>query len=98
MTAKRFTLVNDYLIEYDGSYFDLHKPSNIRSLVTVIGYVTDENEQLKKDRFICLDCEHSGYAEIGCLCEYNDCWQDHITECEYFKELKMNDWKTIYYS
>lgn len=49
MTAKRFTLVDDYLIEYDGDYFDLHKPSDIRSLVNVIGYVTDENEQLKKE-------------------------------------------------
>lgn len=47
MTAKRFTLVDDYLIEYDGDYFDLHKPSDIRSLITTIGYVTDENEQLK---------------------------------------------------
>lgn len=49
MTAKRFTLVDDYKIGYDGDIFDLHKPSNIRSLVNVIGYVTDENEQLKKD-------------------------------------------------
>ena len=37
------------MIEYDGDYFDLHKPSDIRSLVTVIKYVTGENEQLKKD-------------------------------------------------
>ena len=49
MTAKRFTLIDDYLIEYDGDYFDLHKPSDIRSLVNVIGYVTDENEQLKSE-------------------------------------------------
>ena len=48
-TNERFKLVDDYLIEYDGDYFDLHKPSDIRSLVTVIKYVTDENEQLKKD-------------------------------------------------
>ena len=47
-----------------------------------------ENEKLKKDRFICLDCEHSGYTEIGCLCEYNDHWQEHINECEDFKELQ----------
>lgn len=47
-----------------------------------------ENEQLKKNKFICLDCEHSGYVEIGCLCEYNDHWQDYITECEDFKELR----------
>lgn len=48
MTGKRFKLVEDYLIEYDGDYFDLHKPSDIRSLIKVIGYVTDENEQLKQ--------------------------------------------------
>lgn len=48
MTEKRFTLVDEYLISYDGDYFDLHKPSDIRSLVNVIGYVTDENEQLKQ--------------------------------------------------
>lgn len=47
-----------------------------------------ENERLKKYRFICLDCEHSGYTEIGCLCEYTDHWQDYITECEDFKELR----------
>ena len=46
-TNERFKLVDDYLIEYDGDYFDLHTPSDIRSLVTVIKYVTDENEQLK---------------------------------------------------
>ena len=25
---------------------------------------------------------------IGCLCEYNDHWQEHINECEDFKELR----------
>ena len=49
MTEKRFTLVDDYLIEYDGDYFDLHKPSDIRSLVNIIKYITDENEQLKHE-------------------------------------------------
>ena len=47
MTAKRFTLIDDYTIQYDGDYFDLHKPSDIRSLVTVIGYVLNE---LHKER------------------------------------------------
>ena len=28
-----FKIVDDYLIEYDGDYFDLHKPSDIRSLI-----------------------------------------------------------------
>ena len=57
-------------------------------IVELLNNLSDENEQLKKDRFICLDCEHSGYTEIGCLCEYNDHWQEHITECEDFKELE----------
>lgn len=47
-----------------------------------------ENERLKKDRFICLDCEHSGYTEIGCLCEYDDHWVEFMSECEDFKEVK----------
>lgn len=54
----------------------------------LVNNIAEENEQLKKDRFICLDCEHSGYVEIGCLCEYNDHWQEHITECEDFKGLR----------
>ena len=49
MTEKRFSLIDDYKISYDGDVFDLHKPSNIRSLVTVLGYVTNENEQLKQE-------------------------------------------------
>ena len=49
MTEKRFVLIDDYTIGFDGDIFDLHKPSDIRSLVNVIGYVTDENEQLKKE-------------------------------------------------
>jgi len=48
----------------------------------------DENEQLKQDRFICLDCKHSGYAEIGCLCEKKDHWTDYKSECEDYEELE----------
>lgn len=48
----------------------------------------EENEQLKKNRFICLDCEHSGYTEIGCLCEKKDCWIDYKIECEDYEELE----------
>lgn len=67
MTAKRFILVDDYKIGYDGDIFDLHKPSNIRSLVNVIGYVTDENEQLKTqlrdyhNAFDCSQCKYQNY-------------------------------------
>jgi len=47
-----------------------------------------ENEQLKQDRFICLDCKHSGYTEIGCLCEKKDHWTDYKSECEDYEELE----------
>ena len=47
-----------------------------------------ENEQLKQDMFICLDCKYSGYIEIGCLCEKKDHWTDYKTECEDYEELK----------
>lgn len=34
MTEKIFLkIVDDYLLEYDGDCFDMHKPSDIRSLV-----------------------------------------------------------------
>ena len=48
----------------------------------------DENEQLKQDKFICLDCKYCGYTEIGCLCEKQDHWEDFKNECNDFKELK----------
>lgn len=48
----------------------------------------DENKQLKKDRFICLDCKYCGYTEIGCLCEKQDHWEDFKNKCNDFKELK----------
>ena len=47
-----------------------------------------ENKQLKKDRFICLDCKYCGYTEIGCLCEKQDHWEEFKNECNDFKELK----------
>ena len=50
--------------------------------------VKKENEQLKQNKFICLDCEYSGYTEIGCLCEKQDHWEGFRTECNNFKELQ----------
>lgn len=47
MTEKRFSVVDDYLIGYDGDYFNLHKPSDIRSLVKVINYICEENMLLQ---------------------------------------------------
>ena len=46
-----------------------------------------ENEQLKQ-RFICLNCKHSGYTEIGCLCEKEDHWTEYKTECKNYEELE----------
>lgn len=48
----------------------------------------DENERLKQDKFICLDCKYSGYTEIGCLCEKEDHWTDYKTECKDYEELE----------
>ena len=56
--------------------------------LTKIIELEKENEQLKKDRFICLDCEYSGYTEIGCLCEKKDCWTEYKIECEDYEELE----------
>ena len=50
--------------------------------------IKKENKQLKKDRFICLDCKYCGYTEIGCLCEKQDHWEDFKSECNDFEELK----------
>ncbi len=33
---RLFEIVDDYMIRYDGDYFDMHKPSNIRSLVYIM--------------------------------------------------------------
>ena len=45
-------------------------------------------EELNKNEFICLTCEHGGYAEIGCLCEKQDHWVDFTNKCKDFKELR----------
>lgn len=90
MTEKRFTMFGDMA---NIKQWVLDKKDNSRmsskwEMLDKLNELHEENEQLKKDRFICLDCEHSGYAEIGCLCEYTDNWQEYITECEDFKELQ----------
>ena len=51
MTAKRITIVEDYLMECDGDYFDLHKPSDIRSLCYIINRLQGFDE---------LECEYNG--------------------------------------
>lgn len=46
-------IVDDYLIEYDGDYFDLHKPADIRSLMYIIN---------RSNGFTVLQCE---YNDLG---------------------------------
>lgn len=51
MSDKHFlNIVDDYLIEYDGDYFDLHKPSDIRSLVYLMNRLQGFSE---------LQCEYN---------------------------------------
>lgn len=46
MTEKVFLrIVDDYLLEYDGEYFNMHKPSDIRSLVYVLNHDNGFSEQ-----------------------------------------------------
>lgn len=49
-----FKIVDDYLIEYDGDYFNLHKPSDIRSLIYLVNRSMGYNE---------LQCEYNGDSE-----------------------------------
>ena len=52
MTEKHFfKIVNDYYISYDGDIFDLHKPSDIRSLCYIMNRLQGFTE---------LECEYIG--------------------------------------
>ena len=52
MTEKHFfKIVNDYYISYDGDIFDLHKPSDIRSLCYIMNRLQGFTE---------LECEYNG--------------------------------------
>ena len=57
MTEHKFEVVDDYTVKYDGDYFDLHKPSDIRSLVTVANYIVTENEQLREENNLLKNSE-----------------------------------------
>ena len=88
MTVKRFIAIDD---GFDFMVRDIVTGDNLIDADGVADVLNDyekENEQLKKDRFICLDCKHSGYAEIGCLCEKKDHWTDYKTECKDYEELE----------
>ena len=66
MTEPKFEVVDDYTVKYDGDYFDLHKPSDIRSLVTVANYIVTENEQLKQEL---SQLKNTNSVEISRKCE-----------------------------
>lgn len=86
MTEKRLLDLEEELDYYKTKCASLE--TGLISMERDKAKLEKENEQLKKDRFICLDCEHSGYTEIGCLCEYDDHWVGFMSECEDFKELR----------
>lgn len=51
MSEKAFLkIVNDYLLEYDKDIFDMHKPSDIRSLVYLFNRINGFSE---------LQCEYN---------------------------------------
>ena len=74
---------------------ELHLRLNVKMMIRELNCqnqrikeLETENKQLKKDRFVCLDCKYCGYTEIGCLCEKQDHWEEFKNECNDFKELK----------
>lgn len=85
MTEKRF--VKGYHTIRDtkeNNTYDFH----VNIICDLLNKLDGEIEKLKQDNFICLDCKHSGYTEIGCLCEKEDHWTDYKTECEDYEELE----------
>ena len=72
------------LFEYDGDYFDLHKPSDIRSLIITIGYVTDENEQLKQQKQ-----QYKGQRDYLLVVSERTCSKELFEETKsYLKEVE----------
>ena len=74
---------------------ELHLRLNVKKMIRELNChnqrikeLETENKQLKKDRFVCLDCKYCGHIEIGCLCEKQDHWEEFKNECNDFKELK----------
>lgn len=83
MIKKRLIVDEDYNIvdTVTGEWLDDNQ------VFDLVNEIHEKYEQLKQDRFICLDCKHSGYAEIGCLCEKRDHWTAYKTECGDYEEL-----------
>lgn len=91
MTKNRYKLANPNNLFKDmniGIVEDNTRMLKLIDVVELLNNLSNENEQLKKDRFICLDCKYCGYTEIGCLCEKQDHWEEFKNECNDFKELK----------
>ena len=55
MTEERFKMVDDDIISFDGDYFNRHKPSDMRALVTVANDLLDALCLLKE--------EHDAYKD-----------------------------------
>ena len=88
MTEKRFVNKGKDIFQYGEWWCSANDEHCADVIVTAMNELTEENEQLKQDKFICLDCKHSGYVEIGCLCEKEDRWIDYKTECKNCEELE----------
>jgi hypothetical protein len=88
MTEKQFTVTNISENGMKGLFKLGNDTLSIYDVARLINELLEENEQLKQDKFICLDCKYSGYAEIGCLCEKKDHWSGYKTECEDYEEFE----------
>lgn len=49
-----FKIIDDYYVQYDGDIFNLHKPSDIRSLCYIMNRLQGFSE---------LECEYNGDVE-----------------------------------
>lgn len=58
--------------------------------LNLVNELVEENEQLKQQQFICLECKYGGYTDIGCLCEKEDCWVEFTNKCDDFEVLKYD--------
>lgn len=95
---KRYTYLNYSKDGYIGSFYENGKPLTNKEVWDILNEQKKEIEYLEtkikenewhwEDRFICLDCKYCGYAEIGCLCEKQDHWEEFKSECNDFEKLK----------
>lgn len=50
MTEKRFKMIDEDIISFDGYYFNRHKPSDMRALVIVVNDLLDVLSLLKVEQ------------------------------------------------